>query len=620
MRPEEPVLPGSLEQTLRDLVAAEPDPLPSELDFSHVPPPRTRFTLSSFLRPHRRALLGGLLLVALETVALQAGPLLTQRAIDHGVVRSDVRTLVVTGLLYVLSVVASVVLMRMRIAWTGRLGLQLVKQLRVMVFAHVQRLSQAFFTEARIGRVLTRMTSDIEALTQLLQDGIVNLLVQGLTLLIVLGVLFSLDAELALVVVVVVLPLMVASTLWFRSRSETAYAAEREKLADVLGDLQENLSGVRVVTAFSRSRHNAAVHREHLGALRAAKVRVGRVAGLYAPAVDAVGALGQAVVLVVGGRMLLAGDLSIGELTAFVLYLNAFFAPIQQLVNLYNTYQAGTASVTKIDGLLASEPSVRERPDARELGPVEGRVALERVSHEYRPDVPVLREVELVIPAGQTLALVGPTGAGKSTLAKLLTRAYDPTSGRVTIDGVDLRDVALQSLRRQIGVVPQEPFLFSGTLRDNLVLGLPDATDEAVLETCRAVGLEVEALPQGLDTPVLERGVSLSSGQRQLLALARALLPRPRVVVFDEATSNLDLQSEAAVEKALDVLLAGRTAVIIAHRLSTAVRADRVAVVDGGRLVELGTHAELVAAGGLYSRMHATWMSHLDPAPAVQAP
>jgi ATP-binding cassette subfamily B protein len=614
---DEPDLPPTLEQTLRDLVAAEPEPVESELDFSHVPPPRQRFTLWSFLRPHRKALVVGIVLVTLETLALQAGPLLTQRAIDRGVVESDRRELVIAGILYVVAVAASVVFMRARIAWTGRLGLQLVKQLRVLVFAHVQRLSQAFFTEARIGRVMTRMTSDIEALTQLLQDGIVNLLVQGLTLVIVLTVLFSLNVQLALVVVVIIVPLMVALTLWFRHRSEQAYGVERERLADVLGDLQENLSGARVVSAFGRSAHNATLHRGLLGGLRTAKVRVGRVAGLYAPSVDAVGALGQAVVLVAGGRMLLAGDLTIGELTAFVLYLNAFFAPIQQLVNLYNTYQAGTASVHKLDDLLAAVPSVVETPDARELENVDGRVEFEAVSHEYLPGVPVLRDVELVIPAGQTLALVGPTGAGKSSLAKLITRSYDPTHGRVTVDGQDLREVTLTSLRRQIGVVPQEPFLFSGTLRDNLVLGQPDASDDAVLETCRAIGLHVDALPLGLDTPVLERGVSLSSGQRQLLALARALLPRPRVVVFDEATSNLDLQSEAAVEKALDVLLEGRTAVIIAHRLSTAMRADRVAVVDGRRLVEVGTHAELLLAGGLYSRMHATWMSHLDdPAPA----
>lgn len=605
-------VPPRVTATLEELLANEPEPLDRPVDFSHAPTGRTRFTLRTFLRPHRLALAGGALLVVLETLALQAGPLLTQRGIDHGVIPQDKGALLIAGGLYVVAVVASVVLMRMRIAFTGRLGQSLVKRLRVMVFTHIQRLSQAFFTEERVGRVLTRMTSDIEALTLLLQDGIVNLLVQGLTLAVVVTVLFTLDAELALVVVLGIVPLMAGLTLWFRKRSDTAYAVERERLADVLTDLQENLSGTRVVTAFSRDERNTVTHRAFLGRLRAAKIEVGRVAATYGPGVDAVGALGEALVLVIGGRMLLRGELTLGELTAFVLYLTAFFAPIQQLVNLYNSYQAGRAAVRKIDELLSHEPTVVERPGAHELPPVAGRVVLEGVRHEYRPGTLVLQDVDLVVEAGETIALVGPTGAGKSTLAKLITRTYDPTAGRVTVDGHDLRDVTLPSLRRQVGVVPQEPFLFTGTIRDNLLLGRPDATDDEVREACELIGLRdlMDGLPLGLDTPVLERGVALSSGERQLIALARALLPRPRVLVLDEATSNLDLASEAAVERAFDVLLEGRTAVIIAHRLSTAMRADRVAVVADGRVVELGTHDELVEAGGVYAQMYATWMSH----------
>jgi ATP-binding cassette subfamily B protein len=605
-------------ETLAELLAAEPQTAAVPVQFSHALPERTRFTLRSFLRPHRWALLAAVLLVVLETLCLQAGPLLTQRGIDRGVVPGDRGSLLTAGVLYVVAVLASVFLMRGRIAFTGRLGQSLVKRLRVMVFTHIQRLSQSFFTEERVGRVLTRMTSDIEALTLLLQDGIVNLLVQFLTLAVVVTVLFTLDVELALIVVLAIVPGMVALTLWFRKRSDVAYAVERERLADVLTDLQENLSGARVVTAFSREEHNTAAHRGILGRLRTAKIGVGRVAALYAPGVDVVGALGEALVLVVGGRMLLAGDLTIGELTAFVIYLTAFFAPIQQLVNLYNSYQAGRAAVRKIDELLRQEPTVVERPGAGELPTVAGRLVLANVTHEYRPGAAVLQDVDLTIEAGETLALVGPTGAGKSTLAKLITRTYDPTEGRVTVDGYDLRDVTLSSLRRQIGVVPQEPFLFTGTIRDNLLLGRPEAPDEDVHDACDRIGLHdlVSRLPQGLDTPVLERGVALSSGERQLIALARALLPRPRVLVLDEATSNLDLASEAAVERAFDVLLAGRTAVIIAHRLSTAMRADRVAVVDGGRVVELGTHAELVAAGGVYAQMFATWMSSVGGEPA----
>lgn len=605
--------PAQLSETLRDILAAEPPVPEPDVSFDHDAPPRCRFTLWGFLRPHRGALFAGIVLVALETAALQAGPLLTQRAIDRGVVPGDTSELLTAGVLYVVAVVATVVLMRVRISWTGRLGQKLVKRLRVLVFTHIQRLSQSFFTEERVGRVLTRMTSDIEALTQLLQDGVVNLLVQALTLAIVVGVLFSLNAQLAFVVVVAIVPVMVFLTLWFRTSSDRAYGIERERLADVLTDLQENLSGIRVVTTFNRGGFNGVAHRNILGRLRAAKVEVGRVSGIYAPSVDAVGALGEAVVLVVGGRMVLAGELTIGELTAFVLYLTAFFAPIQQLVNLYNTYQAGRAAVSKLDELLATPPTVVEHRNAVELPPVEGHIAFRNVGFGYRRDTPVLRDIDLTIPAGQTLALVGPTGAGKSTIAKLIMRTYDPTDGRITVDGHDVRDVSLTSLRQQIGVVPQEPFLFSGTIRDNLLLGRPEASDDEVLEACRLIGLEelIASLPSGLDTPVSERGVALSSGERQLIALARALLPRPRVLVLDEATSNLDLKSEAAVERAFDVLLEGRTAVVIAHRLSTAMRADRVAVVDDGRIVELGTHAELASDDGLYARMYATWMSHL---------
>ncbi|HEX9889542.1 MAG TPA: ABC transporter ATP-binding protein, partial [Nitriliruptorales bacterium] len=313
-----------------------------------------------------------------------------------------------------------------------------------------------------------------------------------------------------------------------------------------------------------------------------------------------------------GGRMVLGGELTLGELTAFVLYLSAFFAPIQQLINLYNTYQSGRAAVAKLADLLATQPSVAESADAYRLPAVGGAITLDGVTFGYHPDRPVLADVDLRIMAGETVALVGPTGAGKSTLAKLITRAYDPQRGRVRIDGHDVRDVTIDSLRQQIGVVPQEPFLFSGTIRDNLLVGRPDATDEELLDTCRLIGLSylLEQLPAGLDTEASERGVTLSSGERQLVALARAMLPRPRVVILDEATSNLDLQSEAAVEHALDVLLEGRTAVIIAHRLSTALRADRVVVVADGRIEEVGNHADLVDAGGRYAGMFATWMSH----------
>ena len=346
---------------------------------------------------------------------------------------------------------------------------------------------------------------------------------------------------------------------------------------------------------------------------RDANVYASTVGAIYGPSSEAIGVIGQAALLLIGGRMVLAGTLTVGELFAFLLYLTAFFAPIQQLVQLYTSYQQGQAALAKLRDLLATEPTVAEAPDAIVLPPIEGRIALEGVRFSYDGAVDgateALRGIDLVIEPGETLAIVGPTGAGKSTAAKLLSRFYDPTAGRITIDGVDIATVTLHSLRSQLGIVPQEPFLFNGTIGDNVGFARPDATADEIGDACESVGLGdlIARLPEGIDTPVHERGASLSSGERQLLALARAFLARPRVLLLDEATSNLDLASETLIERALDRVLEGRTAVIIAHRLATAMRADRIAMIDDGRLIELGSHDELVALGGHYARMFATW-------------
>lgn len=605
-------VPGHLQDEVDAVLAREPEHPDPEITFSHRSTEDEPFTLRSFLWPHRRAMTGAAALVVLEAVALQAGPLLTQIGIDNGVVPGDRGVLVTVALLYVLSIVVHALTSRFRTLVTGTLGENLTRALRIRVFAHLQRQSLSFYTDEKAGVLMTRMTSDIEALSQLFQEGLVNFAVQALTLVVITGVIIWLDPMLALITLLVVLPATLLSSNWFRKASDASYGAVRDRIAAVLSDLQESLAGVRVITAHNRRAHNVVHHTDVVGDHKSANLAAIRAASIYTPGTEAIAIAGQAMILLIGGAMVIDGRLDIGELTAFLLYLAAFFAPIQTLTQLYNGYQQGQAAVTKLRELLATRPSVEEAADAVELPPVEGRIDLVGVTFGYDDATPVLHDVDLHLAAGESLAVVGPTGAGKSTIAKLVTRFYDPQQGRVCIDGHDLRTVTIESLRRQLGVVPQEAFLFAGTIRDNVSFARPEATDAEVREAIESVGMAdlVAAMPDGLDTVVHERGSSLSAGERQLLALARAFLARPRVLVLDEATSNLDLQSEARIEAALDVLLEGRTAVIIAHRLATVMKADRIAVVDEGRIVEIGSHAELVAAGGRYAAMHATWMSH----------
>lgn len=605
-------VPGHLQDEVDAVLEREPEHPDPEITFSHRSTEEEPFTLRSFLWPHRRAMLGAAALVVLEAVALQAGPLLTQIGIDEGVVPGDRGVLVTVALLYVLSIVIHGLTSRVRTLVTGTLGENLTRALRIRVFSHLQRQSLAFYTDEKAGVLMTRMTSDIEALSQLFQEGLVNFAVQALTLVVITGVIIWLDPMLALITLLVVLPATLLSSNWFRKASDASYGAVRDRIAAVLSDLQESLAGVRVITAHNRRGHNVVHHTDVVGDHKTANLAAIRAASIYTPGTEAIAIVGQAMILLIGGAMVIDGRLEIGELTAFLLYLAAFFAPIQTLTQLYNGYQQGQAAVTKLRELLATRPTVEEAAHAVELPPVEGRIDLVGVTFGYDDATPILHDIDLHLAAGESLAVVGPTGAGKSTIAKLVTRFYDPQQGQVCIDGHDLCTVTIESLRRQLGVVPQEAFLFAGTIRDNVTFARPDATDAEVREAIESVGMAdlVAAMPDGLDTVVHERGSSLSAGERQLLALARAFLARPRVLVLDEATSNLDLQSEARIEAALDVLLEGRTAVIIAHRLATVMKADRIAVVDDGRIVEIGSHDELVAAGGRYAAMHATWMSH----------
>jgi ATP-binding cassette subfamily B protein len=604
-------VPAELAEGVEKVTADEPEWDVNRIPFSHREFDDTRLTLRRLLRPHRKAVLGAAALIFVETASLQLGTFVTQIGIDKGVVPKDFGLVAIAAAVYGALILTTVVSSAARLAWTGRIFQRLLYDLRLKVFAHQLRLSLDFYTREKAGVIMSRMTADIEILNQFLTDGLVNLVIQGLTIVLVTTVLFVMNPELAAITIGLVVPGLIGMSLWFRSESARAFLRVRDGIAGVLSDLQESLAGVEVVTAHNRRLHNAVNHRNVVGDYREANDHTAWLGSVYGSGTDVLGYAGQAAVLLIGGEMVLQHSLTIGELTAFVLYMTAFFAPIQTLVQFYNNYQQAQSAITKLGNLLLERPTVMEHADAIELPPIVGEIRFEQVTFGYDPAVPVLRDVDLVIAPGETFALVGTTGAGKSTLAKLITRFYDPVDGRVLIDGRDIRYVQVDSLRRQLGVIPQEPFLFVGTLRDNIGFARPEASDEELARAAEAVGLEdlLERLG-GLDAYVHERGSSLSSGERQLIALARALAAQPRVVVLDEATSNLDLQSETKVERALDVLLEQRTAVIIAHRLSTAMRANRIGVVHDGRMVEVGSHKELLAFGGRYADLYETWARH----------
>jgi ATP-binding cassette, subfamily B, bacterial len=631
-------IPSELQDGVDKLLKTEPEHGEPTAQFSYqmTAAEQKKMTLRQLVLEHWHLAAWAGVLVTIVSLANQAGPALIDYAITHGmgspslkpghlplapkdfiVGPKDFGTIAVCALLFFVAILVSSYTQRNQVRVTGRLAAWVMNDLRIKIFTHLQRMSLDFYTDEKAGVIMTRMTSDIENLQQLLQDGLASFAVQGLTMIVITAILFSLNVRLAIVTVLVVVPVLTVLSIWFRSASERGYIRVRDGIANVLADLSESLHGVRIVTAHNRQRHNVLHHRNVVGEYRDANNYTAQINAIYGPGTQMLAYLGQAIILVVGGTMVVHGSLSIGALTAFFLYVNRFFAPITLLVQQYNTYQQGQASVTKLNTLLALAPSVPEDPDAAEMPPINGDIRFDHVTFGYDPATPVLHDVDLSIQVGETIAFVGPTGAGKSTMAKLVTRFYDPTSGRVLIDGHDIRHVSLDSLRRQLGVVPQEPFLFAGTVRENIAFAAPDASDEEVWEAVRTVGLMevIERLPDQLNTIVHERGQSLSSGERQLIALGRAFLAHPRVIVLDEATSNLDLLSESKIERALDVLLEGRTAILIAHRLTTAMKADRIVVVDEGGIVEIGSHDQLVELGGRYAEMYETWISHAGGEP-----
>ena len=602
-------LPDDFHERIEKVVEKEPEHPDPQISFSHSKWDRSPFTLKAFLSSHSLMLCLALLLVVLESGLQHLGPLLTQIAIDDGVASKNTQILIVTCICYVISIALSAGISFARASFTGRLGEKLVYKLRIRVFSHLQRQSFSFFTNEKAGVLMTRMTSDIESLTVLFQEGLVNFAVQIVTLIVITIYLIVLNPYLALITLLLVVPVNIILTLWFRKVSIFGYLNVRDKIAAILSNLSESLAGMRVITAFNQRNNRSKLHDETTVAHFEANIFTGRAQAIFGPGTEAVGIVTQAIVLLIGGKMVLNGDLSIGELTAFLLFLTSFFAPIQSLVQLYNQYQQGSASIEKLRELLSTAPSVPEKENAVEVKEVIGHIELKSINFSYEKNKPILKDVSLVVEPGEVIALVGPTGAGKSTIAKLISRFYDPDEGELLVDGYDLRDVQIESLRKQIAVVPQEPFLFNGSIKENVIFARPFANEKDIEEACDAVGLTglISRLPNGIDSAIHERGASLSAGERQLLALARAFLCQPRLLILDEATSNLDLLSESSIERALDNLLEGRTSIIVAHRIATAMKADRIAVVDDGSIIEIGTHEELVQLSGKYSSMYKTW-------------
>ncbi len=582
--------------------------------------------LFSLLRPYRAQV--ALMAVALvaATAAGLAPPYLAGRAVDDGIGARDSSALSVIVIAFLASALvywAATYAQTYLVGWVGQRAL---RDLRGRIYAHLQTMSIGFYTRRRPGVLISRMTNDVVALDSLISDGVVTLFSSLLTLIGVIVILVVLDLKLALVTFLT-FPLLALASAIFRIVAADAYSQTREKIAAIAAHLQESLSAVRVVRSFGQEPR----HIDEMSRLneenRLANLRTVYLNASYFPAVEMLSAIGTAAILIVGGNRVIDSTLTVGVLIAFIGYLQTFFDPIQQISQLYTTYQQGMAALDKIFELLDTSPDMVDRPDAVDPGRLRGAIGLREVSFAYDETAKphsaaeaaeirwALRDLSLAIEPGQTVALVGQTGAGKSTLAKLVARFYDPQHGAVTIDGHDLRDLRAEPLRRQLGIVPQEGFLFSGSVRDNLAFGQPGAADSVLLAALEAIGgAEMLArLPDGLDSEVGERGSMLSAGERQLVAFARAMLADPAILILDEATSNVDVRTERAIERGLERLLAGRTALVIAHRLSTIRRADRIVVLSDGRMVEAGSHRELIEANGAYAALHSNWSQSPEP-------
>jgi ATP-binding cassette subfamily B protein len=568
------------------------------------------------LAPHWPLVLIATVSIVLFTLANLARPIIIKRAIDDGLVADDGGVLVIAAIVFVATIIAIYVFQAASTYLTALLGQQFMRDLRIRLFGHYQKLSMSFFDRENSGRLVSRMTADMNALTDMLNNGFLVVIQSVLLLTGTIIILFTLSWQLSLVALAIVPPL-VAGTLVFRIYSERAYESVRDRIADVLVHMQESFAGIRVVKAFGREEPNM----QRFGAINEdnfeANVRTVRISAMYIPLVELLSGLGIGLILYFGGRWVIGGSVTVGTVAAFIFYLDFIFQPIQRLSQVYDMLQSALAALNKIFRLLAVEPEIQQRQQPVPLpASVAGAVRFDNVSFSYNPETKVLEDVDFAIEPGSRVALVGPTGAGKSTIAKLALRFYDPDQGRVLLDGCDLRDLSFEDMGRAVVLVPQEGFLFSGTIRENILFGRPGATEGELVAACRDLGVHdfIQSLPDGYDTVVSHRGSSLSAGEKQLISLARAFLADPPVLILDEATSSLDPRTESLVEDAIRRLYTGRTTIIVAHRLSTAEHADRVLVIDGGNLVEDGHHDELARGDGLYAALYQKWAPAAEPA------
>jgi ATP-binding cassette, subfamily B, bacterial len=600
------------EKDWRGVAAEDVDELPEKITI--VLRARSRRLLASLLRPHKRALWFLTVIVLVQNGAAMVGPWLVGVGIDRGI------PALIDGNWTPLLVVAGVLLVAAAIdAWlravfllrAGRMGQAVLLDLRRRLFDHVQRLSPAFHERYTSGRVIARLTSDVDALDELLDEGLDGLVSALLSVVSIGVILLVLDWPLALVTLATFIPLYALSR-WFRSRSFAAYRRTRETNSALIVQFVESLAGIRAVQAFRREPRNGQIFEQLNQDVRNANARSFRLMALFVPGVAILGTIATVAALFYGGIRVLDGAMQVGVLTSFLLYLRRFFDPMQDIAVFFNSFQSASAALEKLSGVLEEQPSVAEAVDPTPLPAARGEVTLESVRFGYR-DAVVLPGLDVSIPAGQTVALVGATGAGKTTVARLLARFYDPDGGRIRLDGVDLRDLSEADLRRAVVLVTQENYLFTGSVADNIAFGRPGATREQIVAAAAAIGADefIRALPEGYDTDVRKRGGRLSAGQRQLVAFARAFLADPAVLILDEATSSLDVPSERAVQRALRTILAERTSLIIAHRLSTVEIADRVLVMEAGRIVEDGTPADLVGGEGRFAGLHRAWRDSL---------